>query len=485
MKKAIEKYNSLSIQVKAAFWFMICSFMQKGIAIITTPIFTRLMTAEEYGQLNVYNSWYGILSIFVTLCLSYGVFSQGIVKFWEDKDVFASSLQGLSVALVAGWVVVYLLFRNYWNGLFRLTTVQMLALLTTCWTSAAFLFWAVEQRTKYQYRSLVILTLAISLVESVLAVILVIHCKEKVTARIMAFVGVEFAAALYCFYSQYSKGMVFFDTHYWKYAVLFNLPLIPHYLSQTVLNNSDRIMIERLVNLEKAGIYAIAYSVSMLMTVFNTALAQTISPWMFNKIKQKRPQEIAPVAYGSLTFIAVVNLFLIAFGPEVIRIFAPPEYYEAIWVIPPVAIGSYCLFMYDYFARFEFYYEKTFGIMIASVFGAALNILLNYIYIQKYGFIAAAYTTMICYLIYVICHYCLMMRICRKNNIYPKIYDEKILLLISLSFIILSFALMATYKFFWLRYTVIGTALVVAAINYRKIYSVAVKFFNLRKAEEN
>ena len=100
MRKLLSKYKEIPTQVKAAFWFMMCSFLQKGIAVITTPIFTRLLSTEDYGRLNVFNAWYGILSIFVTLCLSYGVFSQGIVKFEKDKDRFASSLQGLSTTLV-------------------------------------------------------------------------------------------------------------------------------------------------------------------------------------------------------------------------------------------------------------------------------------------------------------------------------------------------------------------------------------------------
>ena len=43
------KYRSLSVQAKAALWFTICSFLQKGISFITVPIFTRLMSTEEYA----------------------------------------------------------------------------------------------------------------------------------------------------------------------------------------------------------------------------------------------------------------------------------------------------------------------------------------------------------------------------------------------------------------------------------------------------
>ena len=48
MGKFLQKYRNMSVQV-GSFWFLICSFLQKGISSITTPIFTRLLTTEEYG----------------------------------------------------------------------------------------------------------------------------------------------------------------------------------------------------------------------------------------------------------------------------------------------------------------------------------------------------------------------------------------------------------------------------------------------------
>ena len=65
--KIKEKYESLPVQVRASFWFLICSFLQKGISMITTPIFTRIMSTSDYGQYGVFNSWYGIITIIVAL----------------------------------------------------------------------------------------------------------------------------------------------------------------------------------------------------------------------------------------------------------------------------------------------------------------------------------------------------------------------------------------------------------------------------------
>ena len=118
MGKLRKKYRSMPVQVKASLWFLICSFLQKGISTVSTPIFTRLLSTAEYGQYNVFNSWLGIITIFVTLNLSAGVYTQGLVKFDKDNKILSSSLQGLTLFSVVVWTVVYLLFRNFWNRIF-------------------------------------------------------------------------------------------------------------------------------------------------------------------------------------------------------------------------------------------------------------------------------------------------------------------------------------------------------------------------------
>ena len=139
----MNKYKSLPVQVRASFWFLICAFLQRGISTITTPIFTRLLSTAEYGQYSVFNSWLGIITVLVTLNLYSGVYTQGLVKFDNQRKKYSSSLQGLVFTLTCVWTVVYALFYEFWNSVFSLTTVQMLAMLVMIWATAAFKFWSV------------------------------------------------------------------------------------------------------------------------------------------------------------------------------------------------------------------------------------------------------------------------------------------------------------------------------------------------------
>ena len=473
------------MQVRASFWFLICSFLQKGISTLSTPIFTRIMSTAEYGQYGAFNSWLNVVTVLVTLRLYSGVYTQGLVKFSDDRAVFSSSLQGLTTSLTLGFTIVYLLFRDFWNGILSLTTVQVLSMLVMIWATAAFNFWAAEQRVRYSYRSLVLVTLIVSVAKPVIGVVFVLHAEDKVTARILGLVLVELIGYIGLYAAQMRRGKAFYSARFWRYALLFNLPLVPHYLSQTVLSSSDRIMIKRLVGDDQAGFYNLAYQVSSIMTLFNTALTQTLSPWMYQKIKEKRTRDIAPIAYLTLGIIALVNVLLILLAPEAVAVFAPKRYAEAIYVIPPVAMGCYFMYSYDLFAKHAFYYEKTGFVMAASVFGAALNIVLNYIFIRIYGYIAAGYTTLVCYLVYSAGHYMFMRRICRTHcdGVYP--YDTRVIAGISLAFMAVSFAMLLTYPHPLVRYAIVALIAAACVVERRRIAQIVRRIGALRRKKHS
>ena len=80
LDKIRNKYDNLQAPVKASLWFLVCGFLQKGISMLTTPIFTRVMTDVEYGRYSIYNSWFEIVQIIVSLNLAAGVYTRGLVK---------------------------------------------------------------------------------------------------------------------------------------------------------------------------------------------------------------------------------------------------------------------------------------------------------------------------------------------------------------------------------------------------------------------
>lgn len=471
ISKLLQKYKSLNRGVKASLWILICTFLQRGISFITTPIFTRLLTTAEYGAYSSFSSWQEILSVFITLNLSAGVYMQGLVKFDDEANMFTSSLQGLTLTLTFVWTVVYLVFHDWCNAIMGLTTVQCLAMLVMIWATAAFQFWVVEQRVKLNYVTLVVITLIASVAKPSLGIILVLNAEDKVLARILGVALVDLVCYSGLFFVQMRRGKVFYSKKFWKYALSFNIPLIPHYLSQTVLNSADRIMIKEMVGSGEAGIYNLAYSVSRIMGLFNTALLSTLTPWIYQKIKSKRFEDISKIVYPCLVGVAFINIILIAFAPEVVSIFAPKSYADAIWIIPPVAMSVYFTFAYNVFAAFAFYHKKTLGIALASVVGALLNVLLNYIAIPIWGYFAAGYTTLVCYIIYCLLHYFLMLNVCKKEMGGVKVYELKILMTITVLFLGCGISFLFIYKLPVLRYLIILLLSILAIIHRKKAFS--------------
>lgn len=477
-----EKYHLLPIQAKASFWFLVCMLLQKGISVITTPIFTRLLTTEEYGQFNVYNSWSSIISVFVTLRLSYGVYTQGLVYFEKDKAKFSTAIQGLSTFLILIFFGIYLLFMNQWNQLFSLNTLEMCSMFVVMWSVCVFDFWATEERVNFKYKKLVLISLIVSIIQPIIGIIVVINTDDKVTARIISIALISLIAYSGLFYNKVRNGESLYSKKYWLYALKFNIPLIPHYLSQVVLSSADVIMIEKMVGASKSGLYSLAYSIALLMTVLNGAIMSTMSPWIYKKIRDNKVEDIQNITYLILIVVASLNLFFIALAPEIITLFAPKEYYNAVWVIPPVAMSVIFMFSYDLFAKFQFYYSKTIFVMLASVISAILNIILNYIFIEKYGYLAAGYTTLVSYMLYSLGHYLFMNKLCKEklNNIKP--YKSKVLLKIYMIFIILGFMIMSTYNYVEIRYLIILLLLLIVFLKRKQIFSIINKLILLKKA---
>ncbi|HIR87463.1 MAG TPA: oligosaccharide flippase family protein [Candidatus Fimimorpha faecalis] len=487
VKKLISKYliiyKELPIQVRASFWFLICAFLQKGISTITTPIFTRLLTTEEFGQYNVFNSWHQILSPIICLNLYGGVYSQGIVKFEDDRHRFTSSLQGLAFTLACLWYVIYIVSKSFWNNLFSLNTIQMICMIIIIWASSSFCFWSMDQRVDFKYRNLVPFTIISSLLQPVVSIFLIINSEDKVTARIVGMTLVQFVLFGAMFLYHEFKGKAFCIKKYWVYALKFNIPLLPHYLSMVVLSSSDRIMISRMVGDAEAGIYSLAYSVSLVMTMFNQALLQTLEPWIYRKLKEGKSKDIASVAYPVFAFIAVINILLILFAPEIIAFFAPESYKEAIWCIPAVSLSCYFMFLYTFFATFEFYYEKTNYIALASIGGAILNIILNYFCILLFGYVAAAYTTLVCYILFSLMHYRFMVKVCNEYLGGLKPYDSKIIIGISLLSLVAGFTIRATYTNNLIRYCLILLGVICIFTMRKKVSEFIETIMSIRKKQ--
>lgn len=462
--KAKAYYSKLTPALKAGLWFTICNLLQKGISFITIPIFTRIMPTEEYGLYSIYISWYSVMTIFATLHLSYYVFNKGLVRYEEDRDNFVVSIQSLSASVTIGFIIIYIALRSIIDSFTKIPSAMMICMLVQILFEPPVLYWTARKRFEYKYQAVVAVTIALSLLNPIIGIVLIklhVFSNDAITrAFSLALVSVIFGVVIGI--SIIKKAGRPFLTKYWKYALAFNLPLIPHYLSTTILSSADRIMIGDMCGNSDAAIYSVAYTIGMVCTLFSQAIHQAFLPWLYKRMKIEDYHGIPKISNAFLAFIIGILCLLICFAPEVVVIVGSHKYLDAMWAIPPVCGSIFFIFLQNLFANIEYYFEKTKLIAIASVGVALLNILLNYIFIQMFGFIAAAYTTLVCYIVYAIIHYFVMCHICTQNHVnIQNLFNMRIVCLFSLAILVIVGVMLVVYHYPMVRYATIIIIIVV------------------------
>lgn len=465
-------YKKLSPAIKAGLWFTICNLLQKGISFITVPIFTRIMSTDEYGLYSIYISWYSVMTIFATLHLSYYVFNKGLVKYEDDREIFVVSIQSLSAFVTICFIILYFFARSLVDHLTGMPSSMMICMLLQLLFEPPILYWTARQRFEYKYQSVVAVTVAFSLLNPILGIILI-----KIGAFSNSAVDRAFSLAIVSVLFGVVFGSVIiknagkvFTSKYWKYALAFNIPLIPHYLSTTILSSADRIMIGNMCGNTDAAIYSVAYAIGMVCTLFSQAIHQAFLPWLYKHMKANNYDGIPRISNSFLLFIIGILSFLIGFAPEVVLIVGSYKYIDAMWAIPPVCGSIFFIFLQNLFANIEYYFEKTKVIAIASIGAAVLNVGLNYVFIQIFGYIAAAYTTLFCYIIYALVHYFVMSRICKQNNILvSELFDRKMIIIFSVVMLVIVGIMLILYHNSVIRFIAVSLIIIIGFVKRNNI----------------
>lgn len=469
INKIKQKYDELSAPVKASGWFVISNLVLQGISFITVPIFTRLLTTEQYGVVSVYQSWVSLISIISTLTIWGGVFNVCLTKYENEQAKVVSSFQGLAVTLSLILMFIACIFIKDTSSLMGISYFGVVCVFVEILGQIPYNLWATWQRYRYQYKSLVALAFIVAIVNPILGILFVTNTNYKADARIFSGVLVQFVVGLILFSHNLYKGKKFFSRKFWKIGFTFNIVLVPHYLSTQILNQSDRLMINKLCSSSAAGIYSVAYNLAMVLSIISNGISSSLTPYIYQCLKKKDTEELSKKVTRIVFGVAVVDLIFICVLPDVFHLLLPNSYYGAVWVMPPVAIGTFFLFLYSIFSVVEFYYEENRYVTVASVVSAVLNIILNWIFIHIYGYLAAAYTTLFCYFCCALAHYFFMKITLKKHQGELNIINRQHTLLIAGGLIIGGAIVMILYSYNIIRWSIEIGVILFAIVNRNKI----------------
>ncbi len=467
--KFLIKYRTTSPALKASFWFTVSNVMLRGISFITLPIFSRLLTTEQYGMLSVYHSWVSIFTIFTTLTLWGGVFNVVMIKHERERNRYIAAFQGLAISITSFFLVFSILFKSVVSNLLSLPSSLCAFIFVYILTTIPFFLWSAKQRFEYKYKALIFVTVFSSVFNPFLGYFLVINTEHKAEARIIAEIIVNSIIGIIFFFINLKNGKTFFDKKIWKYAFRFNVVLIPHYLSMQILSQSDRLMINRFCGGSDAGIYSVAYSFAMLLTLVTSGLEFSTTPYIYKSIKENSTLKMCKDMNFLLLFLVILSVVAMCIIPDFFKLLLPESYYRAIWVIPPVIGAVFFMFLYPMFGSVEFYFEERKYVTMATMIAAVLNLFLNYIFIKLFGFIAAAYTTLFCYMAMSVFHFFAMQLVLRKHEYKEKLWNMKFVLLLSIIMIAIVSLMPILYMNTIIRWSIIGVIFLSGIIFHKQV----------------
>ena len=388
---------------KASTCYLIGNVFNKGIAFLTVPIFTRILSTSDYGIVTTYNSWIGIVTMLLGFALHMAIRSS-FIDYREKVDEYLTSTLLFTVAFSVSMTVIV---RSV-SVLLNLSIPFILILLCMLQSMSSAIIedysYYLMMRFNYKFRTmLMIVPNLLSVVLSVLAMLYVFNTNRYLGRVIPTAIVTLFFGIFLVFLSIRRSGFVF-NIEFLKHGLKISTPLILHGIALNILSQSDRTMITWLADASQTGIYSLIYNFSMIATVITTSLDGVWVPWFTKQMSNKGYKEINKVAVDYVNLMTYAMCCLIMVAPEVVKILASKPYWEGIVIIPPVVLSNYIIFVYTMYVNVEHYYKKTVRISLYTAVAAVINLVLNYIFIPYFGYVAAAYTTIVSYVVALILH---------------------------------------------------------------------------------
>lgn len=488
-KNWMDSYRKINLQARASLWFLFANVFQKAVMIIFTPVFTRVMTTEEFSKYAVFQSWEVIFTVFAALNISSYATAKALVDIKDDKDSFILSSEVLTIVLTLASFCLYLFVRVGLGKLADLPIPIMAGLFFDIIFVAIYNFWSQNERYHMRYKALVFTSVLIGLFSPIFAFILILYADRfglyKGWARIISVILVNGIIGIYLFIISLKNSKYKLTTKYWGYCLKYCIPLIPHFLAAAFLQKASQLFVDNYAGANASGIFSLANSLALMMMVFNDALTKTLVPWTYKKLSEKKYRDInGPICY-SLLAIGILDLMMCLAAPEIVYIFADKAYTDAVYAIPPLVGVCFFAFLYNAYTNIEYYYQETLMVSGASIIAGISIIVLEYLAVPRWGFVAAGYSALISYIIYAFMHYLFMKKTIKKHIPNENIYNNKAIFILSIAFLLCLILMPMLYKYWILRYMIILLVILGVLMNAKKITSRVKTVLNKKQGDES
>jgi len=360
---------------------------------LTIPIFTRLLSPADYGTFQVFRSYATIFLMVLTLN-----FHGTVARYYYDnrddyKEFVGTSMLGSFVSLTLS-VIVLFLFRQPLSTVFGISQgvlVLILVFLPIRVLDTVFNQISISRKDSSRYA-------LVNNIRSVLAygggiALIYFFQKDKFYGPIL---GQLLAGVLISFYTiKIIKAQLKWAPSFQhvKYIFNYSVPLIPYALSGLLLDQLDRIIVNKTLGASDAGLYSFAYNIGMVVSLSTDALSNALVPDWFRLMKNHEYGRINLLMEKIFNLTLCIAFAAILFSKELVELLSDKQYHVALSILPIVIVGYVFDALSKVYLRSIGYTNKVIYVSIVGLITVAFNFILNIIFLPRYGYVAGAYVT--------------------------------------------------------------------------------------------
>ncbi|MDO4345396.1 MAG: polysaccharide biosynthesis C-terminal domain-containing protein [Eubacteriales bacterium] len=436
------------LAVKAGIFYIFAQILVRGVTFLTTPIYTRLLSQEQYSDIRTYESWLLIAVPTLSLCLWKSV-DRAKYDMGDKYNAYVASSQTLSFLSIGAVFLLCLPFKEQIKAFANCNMNDLMFYMAFLYIFAytSILFMQRREKQMMRYRASTLVT-AVTVIPATLLSIFLIwigrktgHTEQLVSLRVIGFYVPHVIAGAIIAMVLWVQGRKPVSASYWKYGLMYSLPLIPEAISIQIMNQADKIMVRSMIGWEAASIISLGTTISFIIWILEDSVWNAWLPWLYEKISRNETEDIENPWYIIMHGFGILSWILVLLSPEIVAVLGGSKYSATIYLVAPMVTGTLFRFYSYIYTSVENYYKKTGYVAAATVGTMLLNVALNYVCILAFGYRAAAYTTVFSYFVLMLVQAWLEYRIAGKL-----IVSLKKVTAISLSYFVLCCASMTLFS---------------------------------------
>lgn len=439
--------NKTSVFFNASIWYIIANCLGQGIMLLSSIVFTRIMSQEHFGLYTTYYSIVSLIAPFVGANLFISL-NNGYFDFKEDRKQFRASVLFLSFLVFMGVTLFLIVATGIFN---KLSTKNLSYFVLIFALLHAYSFFVVNYYNTYaNMENRYIIKSFLMMLPNVLQVFFsafLIYAIQKNTyyERVIGSVAGVFICAIVVFVIMLSGNYQIWNKKYYLYALKLSVPSILSSVAYMVMQQSDHIMITEFVGAKFTAVYGLVYCIGNIQYAFVQATNGAFKSWAFHALDSGKYEGVKLIQKWYLFFFLVISIGLLMISPEIIKILAPASYWDFRY-IPPFLAGSCMFVLSTFYSTIGEFYKKAGMVSLCVAAAAISNVFLNLIFIPRYGAIAAAYTSFFSFIILVLLGRLLI------QMLHKGLYSDKYFCFFSIFIFIICILFQVVYKNTLLRY---------------------------------